>query len=558
MTEPLSALGRAADHSWLEQLTPDPEAAKYAPNKTSRQVRSGHYIPVMPTPLPKPSLIIHSPPMAQSLGISEEEVKTDAFAGFFAGEQHRVPALKSWCTPYALSIMGTQMTSNCPFGNGNGYGDGRAASIGEVVVDGQRWEMQLKGGGTTPFCRGADGRAVLRSSIREFLASEAMFHLGIDTTRALSLVLSGEEASKRPWYSQHSTSGEPDKMIIEPCAITTRVAPSFLRVGHVDLFARRAGRRDATDQQKKELEQMVSHAIFREYADCAPGKPLPERAQAMLVQASEKFGLLVGGWLRVGFCQGNFNADNCLISGRTMDYGPFGWMDEYDPLFAKWVGSGQHFAFMNQPDAAVANYFVFFNSVAKLLDVPGNEAQKIFETGAKTIKETAIDAFRQKLGFATKGSEVAMTLFQDLEPLMRRSRVDYTIFWRQLAAVAELEDDGADLFEPLKQAFYSQPCKEMVTKYTDWLQKWRSEVAQEGSSLAEVATRMRKVNPKYVPREWMLADCYSEASKGNYALVHELYSLFRNPYDEQPEFEAKYYRLTDELYLKKGGIAKMS
>ena len=197
----LEQLAKNADHSWLQQLNKDPETDRHAPNKESRQVRSGHYVRVLPTPLPKPKYIIHSKAMAETLGISEADVQSERFIRFFSGDQSQIPGLESWATPYALSIMGSRHVNNCPFGNGNGYGDGRAQSVGEVVVKGQRWEMQLKGGGKTPFCRGADGRAVLRSSIREFVASEAMYALGVSTTRALSLILSEGETTRRPWYS---------------------------------------------------------------------------------------------------------------------------------------------------------------------------------------------------------------------------------------------------------------------------------------------------------------------------------------------------------------------
>merc|ERR1719171_647115 len=141
---------------------------------------------------------------------------------FFSGRMDAIPSMESWATPYALAIMGQEFYDNCPFKNGNGYGDGRAVSVGEVVVKGQRWEMQLKGGGTTPFCRGADGRAVLRSSVREFLASEAMHAMGVSTTRALSLVVSGSETSQRGWYSGRGRGRDPDMMVRESCAITTR------------------------------------------------------------------------------------------------------------------------------------------------------------------------------------------------------------------------------------------------------------------------------------------------------------------------------------------------
>lgn len=570
---PLETLGQRADHSWLQQLTPDPETAQYAPNKQSRQVRSGHYVPVLPTPLANTKLVIHSPPMAEALGISEEEIASEDFVAFFSGEQGRVAGLQSWCTPYALSIMGQRQTRNCPYGNGNGYGDGRAISVGEVVVDGRRWEMQLKGGGTTPFCRGADGRAVLRSSIREFLASEAMHNLGVDTTRALALVASDTEEAMRPWYAGKGgfmgtgMGRQPDTMISEKCAITTRVAPSFLRIGHLDLFARRGGAEDATPEQREELEQMVRHALFREYPDAAPGQPLDVRAAAMVEAAAERIGSMVAGWLRVGFCQGNFNADNCLVGGRTMDYGPFGWIDKYDPLFAKWTGSGEHFAFMNQPTAAMYN---FRTLVISLLPVIGNteRAEELLRQGSEAIARACAEAFRRKLGFALEGSEEAAALWRSLEPLMRRSDVDYTLLWRQLAAVLEAseaassaDDDGEALIAPLRPAFYIEPSAAIRGDWVEWLNKWLSGLREEaGGSLdvPEVAARLRSHNPKYVPREYLLVQAYDKAAQGDYSLVHELYKLFSRPYDEQPDMEAKYYQRAPQEALERAGCAFMT
>ncbi|MBU1977975.1 MAG: YdiU family protein, partial [Gammaproteobacteria bacterium] len=186
---PLSftAFLQCADYSLLRCLSADPEQARHAPNKTLRQVKSGHYVEVLPTPLPTPRYVIHSRSFFRELNLSESAASEDAFMQFFTGdptvavgaanadvEPSRVLA-GGWASGYALSIYGQEMYHNCPFKNGNGYGDGRAISVLEVLLpDGQRWEFQLKGGGTTPYCRGGDGRAVLRSSIREFLASEAM------------------------------------------------------------------------------------------------------------------------------------------------------------------------------------------------------------------------------------------------------------------------------------------------------------------------------------------------------------------------------------------------
>lgn len=654
MPTPLDALVRCADQSWLQQLTPDPETDKYAPNKSSRQVRSGHYIRVLPTPLPKPKLVTYSRPMAEELHLTEEECLSDTFLAFFSGNQDRVKGLDSWCTPYALAIMGQPMYNNCPFGNGNGYGDGRAISVGEVMIPGsdgrpaKRWEMQLKGSGTTPFCRGADGRAVLRSSIREFIASEAMHNLGVDTTRALSLIVSGLETVSRPWYSGR-TDGQgvwdPDTRIQEPCAITTRVATSFLRVGHIDLHARRA-RATGGDEQRKMHHQMVEHALFREYPDVAPGESLPVRARAMLEAAAERFGRLIAGWWRVGFCQGNFNADNCLVGGRTMDYGPFGWIEKYDPSFAKWVGSGDHFAFMSQASAAVANYGTLVDAVQPAFGVSGSAAiaQDVKRCGSARILALAADIWRLKLGFggAEDGPEAAAaaSLWKDLEPLMRKSSIDYTIFWRQLAVVVEVflaegpDQDIADecLMKPLHVAFYTAPNEELVKSWAGWLRRWLSclrgvhvgarvrvhgikakpelngqfgsvvlwnapkerwgvrlpdgaEVAFKPSNLeaftpADLATpsqgdaaepvamddegvvavpaRLRAVNPKYVPREWMLVEAYEKAGKGDYSVIHELNTLFLAPYSEQLDFESKYFCRAPAAALIKGGCAKMS
>ena len=294
-TGTLAALSRTCDHSWLDRLHADPEHKQHEPNRTSRQVKSGHYVPVQPTPLRNPKLVSYSSQMAEELDLSEEECESAQFVQFFSGDINVVEGFRSWATPYALSIYGQEMYQNCPFGTGNGYGDGRAISLGEVVPKtGKRWELQLKGGGQTPFCRGADGRAVLRSSVREFLVSEAMFNLGVPTTRALSLVVSETDTVRRPWYSNSDNSRsnmpdlddprfasipkeirqavlrqimeqtrDPDIMITEQCAITCRVAPSFLRVGHVELFGRRA-KKDPSSRE--ELRLIVEHALFREYS----------------------------------------------------------------------------------------------------------------------------------------------------------------------------------------------------------------------------------------------------------------------------------------------------
>lgn len=566
----LAPLGTAADHSWLRQLEEDPEAAGNTPNRAMREVRSGHFVPVAPTPLPEPRLVAYSPAVAEMLGLSDEACRSEAFARFFSGDQAVVKGLRPWCTPYALTIMGNAVYNNCPFGNGNGYGDGRAISIGEVVVGGARLEMQLKGAGRTPFCRGFDGRAVLRSSVREFLASEAMHALGVETTRALSLVTSSAVV-QRHWYSKDSPgilgrwSQDPDTVVEEQCAISTRVAPSFIRVGHLDLFARRV-RNERTERAAAEYIQMLRHALFREFPDLLPDAPLPERVVAMLQACADQIGKMVAGWLRVGFCQGNFNADNCLIAGRTMDYGPFGWIEVYDPMFAKWTGSRQHYAFMSQPTAAISNFAALVNScsIALVGKDTQDQVKEIFDQGARRIASLCEDVFREKLGFATAG-ETPLTLWRELETIMLRSKVDYTILYRELAALAEVEDDA--LLEVPAIAFYEPASEELSAEWSAWLVRWRSAIKTEvlvddGGSPAErrraAAKRMRSANPKYVLREWMLVAAYETAEAGDFALVNELHELCRKPYDEQPEFHARYYQRAPAEVLNQGGCAWMS
>ena len=211
LTTSFAAFARRADYSLLDSLQADPQASGDGQDHRPRQVFSGHYVPVMPTPLPEPHLVAYSKALFQELGLSEDLAQDDQFSRLFSGDISvaREPMRPfGWATGYALSIYGTEYTQQCPFGTGNGYGDGRAISVFEGLFNGRRWELQLKGGGPTPYCRGADGRAVLRSSVREFLAQEFMHALGVPTSRSLTLYVSRCETVRRPWYAPNSRSFE--------------------------------------------------------------------------------------------------------------------------------------------------------------------------------------------------------------------------------------------------------------------------------------------------------------------------------------------------------------
>ena len=239
----LDDLATLANYSLMDTLNCDPDATENGVDHAPRQVFTGHYVPVNPSAIKDPEYVARSKGFFAELGLSDSLAESSDFVSMFSGDLSQVPAPMrkvGWATGYALSIYGTEYIQQCPFQTGNGYGDGRAVSVLEAVINDQRWEMQLKGGGRTPYCRGAHGRAVLRSSIREFLAQEHMHALGMSTSRSLSLYVSKTETVQRPWYSEGSRSENPDRLISEAVAISTRVAPSFLRVGQLELFARRA------------------------------------------------------------------------------------------------------------------------------------------------------------------------------------------------------------------------------------------------------------------------------------------------------------------------------
>lgn len=541
-----------ADYSLMDTLNADPDATKDGDDRHPRQVFSGHFVPVTPTPLAKPEYVTHSSTFFKELGLSNELVFDEKFRSCFSGDLSaaREPMRQvGWATGYALSIYGNEYIQNCPFGTGNGYGDGRAISVFEGILNGRRWEMQLKGGGPTPYCRGADGRAVLRSSVREFLAQEYMQALGVPTSRSLTLYVSKSETVTRPWYSQDSHSFEPDILVDNPVAISTRVAPSFLRVGQLELFARRA-RSNAHPKALEELSMIVSHLIEREYkSDINRNLGFTDKLVELAKLFRQRLTSLVANWLRVGYCQGNFNSDNCATGGFTLDYGPFGFCEIFDPKFQPWIGGGEHFSFFNQPRAAEANYYMFWKAVRPLLAEDAEALEHFDQVGrgfAEAMQTQIQKMWADKLGL----SEFNPELFKKLMQLMTHEDVDYTIFFRELS---HIPDD----VEPLKKSFYGKISPQLDEQWQSWLQSWRN-LINEGN-LAEISTKMKQTNPKYTWREWSIVPAYQQAMQGDYTLVKELQEVFSYPYDEQSrEVEDKYYRLRPSAFSDVGGVSYYS
>lgn len=544
---------RLVDYSLMENLNADPEATEDGNDRQARQVFSGHFVPVMPTPLAEPEYVAHSSTFFKELGLSDELALDENFRQVFSGDLSTVQGPMrqfGWATGYALSIYGTEYNRQCPFGTGNGYGDGRAISVFEGVINGDRWEMQLKGGGPTPYCRGGDGRAVLRSSVREFLAQDYMHALGVPTSRSLTLYVSKSDTVTRPWYSPSSYSMDPDILVDNPIAISTRVAPSFLRVGQLELFARR-DRANAHPNASEELRAIVLHLIEREYKrEIDQSLEFADQLIELAKLFRQRLTALVANWIRVGYCQGNFNSDNCAAGGFTLDYGPFGFCEAFDPWFQPWTGGGEHFSFFNQPTAAEVNFHMFWKSVRPLLADNADALEQfdqVRDRFAETMKSQLETMWASKLGLTEHNPQ----LFKQLMDLMVDSEVDYTIFFRELS---HIPDD----ISALKKSFYVKTSPQVDEQWQAWLNRWRDLVINDGN-LAEISMGMKQVNPKYTWREWLIVPAYQQAMQGDYALVKELQEVLSDPYGEQSqEVEDKYYRLRPKAFFNAGGVSHYS
>jgi len=553
LTENFSEFSQLSDYSFMNSLKADPQSTKDGNDHKPRSIYSGHYVPVVPTAIPEPEYICHSKKLFKELRLSSDLTKDENFCRFFSGDISVATYPMSpvgWATGYALSIYGTEYTQQCPFGTGNGYGDGRAISVFEGLFNGKRMEMQLKGGGPTPYCRGADGRAVLRSSVREFLAQELMDALGIPTSRSLTLYVSRSEIVRRPWYSKGSRYFEPDIMIDNQAAITTRVAPSFLRVGQIELFARRV-RNNAHDEALNELKMIVQHLIDRNYKDEIEYEISIESKVIKLASLyRSRLISLIANWMRVGYCQGNFNSDNCAAGGYTLDYGPFGFCELFDPRFQPWTGGGEHFSFFNQPSAAAINFKTFCSSLSPLL-LDSKQDQEKLDQIEKDFSELMNKELKQMWANKLGLEDYNETLINEFFNLMVISKADYTILFRKLS-------DIPDNCDSLKDSFYSPINDDLINRWEVWLENWRSILKKEANVSAKSAS-MKSFNPVYTWREWLVLPAYEEAEKGNYNKIKELQDVFSNPYEEQPlDLDQKYNRLKPSKYFNYGGVSHYS
>ncbi len=486
------------DNAFLRRLPGDPE-----PGSRIRQVEGAAWSAVAPTPVSAPRLLAWSQDMVGRLGLESERLDASPWLDVLAGNA-QLPGMQ----PYAMNYGGHQ------FGHWAGQlGDGRAINLGEAIgPDGQRWEIQLKGAGPTPYSRHADGRAVLRSSLREFVCSEAMHHLRIPSTRALALLATGEGVERDLFYD-----GRPR---VEPGAIVCRVAPSFLRFGSFELPSAR-GDADL-------LERLVEFTIDLHFPHV--GGASATRRAAWFVEVAERTARLMVDWMRVGFVHGVMNTDNFSILGLTLDYGPFGWLEPVDPNWTPNTSDARsrRYRYAHQPGVGYWNLQRLAGALAPCMDQDALHAA--LRRYAEVHAQAQRAAIAGKLGLVEAGTDDE-TLFADLMRLLQSAEADYTLFFRALADCGSASH-GLD---PLLPAFYSAERLQAERAALEaWLLRYRARLARDGRSELDRRRCMDAANPWFVPRNWLLQLAIERAEQGDPGGVHELLDALRTPYAAQP------------------------
>jgi len=482
------------------------------PRNHSRQVQGAFWSRVDPTPVAAPRLIAYSPEVAATLGLGKEQLNSPDMVNALSGNG-KLPGMETYATAYG----GHQ------FGNWAGQlGDGRAILLGEVIAPplgsvGQRYELQLKGAGPTPYSRRADGRAVLRSSVREFLCSEAMHHLGVPTTRALSLVQTGDDVERDMFYDGNAAP--------EPGAIVCRVAPTFIRFGHFELPASRG---DTTL-----LKQLVDFTITH-YFPHLVALPDNERVAAWYAKVCESTAKLVAQWMRVGFVHGVMNTDNMSILGLTIDYGPYGWVDNFDPGWTPNTtdAGGKRYAFGRQPGIAQWN-LARLGDALSTLDVSAEDLASSLAKFESTYGTEITRVFSEKFGLY-QWSDGEGDLVDDAFMLMNDAEIDMTIFFRTLATARDVND--------FADAFYLEgQWQQSREKLTAWHARYLAQSDLQNPTPEQQTARVKRMNaanPKYVLRNYLAQQAIDAAHEGVTSKITELLDIMRHPYDEQPGREA--------------------
>ncbi len=463
------------------------------------QLGPDFYTELRPTPLPAPHRVAASERLAREIGLDPTRLADPAVVAALTGS-----GLLAGSRPLATVYSGHQ------FGVWAGQlGDGRALLLGEAQTAAGPQEIQLKGAGRTPYSRMGDGRAVLRSSIREFLCSEAMAALGIPTTRALMV------------------TGSPAPVVreeVETAAVVTRIAPSFIRFGHFEHFA-------ATGQDDP-LRQLSDYVIDRWYPECRDSEArerLGGSAEAALLEhVSERTAALVAQWQAVGFCHGVMNTDNMSILGLTLDYGPFQFMDGFDPgHICNHSDSGGRYAYHRQPNIAYWNLHALAQALLPLI---GDQEVAIaaLQSYPRVFPQALQARMQAKLGL-TLTLDDDRTLIDDILKLMAAGRVDFPLFWRRLS-----DHVAGGSPEPVRDLFADREALDA------WLQRYAARRTQEPEGGAGAGARMRAVNPKYVLRNHLGEIAIRQAKAGDFSGVSRLLAVLQDPFDDHPQAQDEF------------------
>jgi uncharacterized protein YdiU (UPF0061 family) len=479
------------ENTFVRDLPGDPVG-----DNVPREVRNACYTRVAPTPVPAPRLLGWSDALGDLLGLARPGKRSlDVLAG---------NAVLPGMQPYAARYAGHQ------FGNWAGQlGDGRAITLAELIdTHGSRQELQLKGAGLTPYSRTADGRAVLRSSLREFACSEAMFHLAVPTTRALSLVGTGQAVIRDMFYDGHPRP--------EPGAVVCRVAPSFVRFGNFQILA--------AHEEAEALKRLANYVIREHFAGLSYADWFREICR--------RTALLIVDWMRLGFVHGVMNTDNMSILGLTVDYGPYGWLEGYDPLWTPNTtdAQGRRYCYGNQPHIAQWNLARLAEALLPL--APREALEEGLAGYADAFNAAWPRALAQKLGLASLDRPGDDELVRGLFEALAEAETDYTMFFRRLAS---LPLDSAHAAAALRPAFYDEQAPR--PRLSAWLDRYAARTRDEGVARSTRLERMNRANPKYVFRNYLAQQAIDALEAGDATPLERLMRVLERPYDEQPENE---------------------
>ncbi len=513
---------------FLQELPADPERTQ-----SRRQVKEACYSYATPRIPENPTLVHTSKEAAELIGLTEVDLTSKDFLDIFSGTKKI-----EGTDPYAMCYGGHQ------FGHWAGQlGDGRAINIGEVEHEGKTWALQLKGSGETPYSRTADGLAVLRSSVREHLCSEAMYHLGVPTTRSLSLVATGDQVMRDMMYDGNAA--------YEKGAVVCRMAPAFIRFGNFEILASRG--------DVENLRKLADFTIKHFYPEIKLGTT--DAYIEFIREVSRRTLAMIMDWQRVGFVHGVMNTDNMSILGLTIDYGPYGWLEGYEPGWTPNTTDRQNKRYQYGQQAQMAHWNLYHL---------GNALYPLVE--AAEPLEAVLDEFRQnyaieypammrrKLGLALIEKE-DWHLIQQLEETLQLTETDMTIFFRLLGSFStkKISDNKSYFLELIQPAFYQldELTPEVKQKWNDWATQYTHRLSRETRTAEARHAAMNAANPKYVLRNYMAQLAIDDANQGNYDLIEELYQLLKQPYAEQPDAE-KWFAKRPEWARHKVGCSMLS